>query len=577
MNPARNTARRRSSQSALSWEVERLERELAASREREQRARREVEESRERFERLLAASRSFAHSLSGGRRQRKDIGRYLRAEHAVDRALAEAYNLEAVAASILRILAEHLGWRAALLWIAEEETLRCVAVWHRPNVVPDGFAQARLRTNLARGEHLPGKAVAINAPVWEGPHEAGDPVDGLGSALAFPITQSHGVFGAVELLGGEIGNPSEELLYAVRLIGDRLGHFVERQRAQEEISEAEARLRLATEAGQLGLLDWNVATGESQCSGAFARIFDLPLEGGTTLTYEDLLARVHNDDRERVKGTFDASITDGTPYDLEFRITAPGGVRWIHLKGRVHKNRAGESTRVLGIMLDITEKKQAEQESERLRFLEASIHAEAAERDRISRELHDRVAHSMGVAHQSLQLYEALAEEDPERAHGKLHTAQEMTKLALEQTRNLSMELRRSETENGLVPALQDLLEVAVPDDVDAELSISGAESGLSGHQRGQLYLILREAVRNAVKHSGCRQLKVGLDMTPEEVSGYVEDDGSGLAGDGQSGLGLRSVMERAALLQGTAEVYDSPQGGAGVRVLLPLRNGKGE
>ena len=62
-----------------------------------------------------------------------------------------------------------------------------------------------------------------------------------------------------------------------------------------------------------------------------------------------------------------------------------------------------------------------------------------------------------------------------------------MTQTALEQTRNLSMELRRSETGNGLVPALQDLLEVAVPDGVGAELSTSGAESRLSDHQRGQL------------------------------------------------------------------------------------------
>jgi signal transduction histidine kinase len=210
------------------------------------------------------------------------------------------------------------------------------------------------------------------------------------------------------------------------------------------------------------------------------------------------------------------------------------------------------------------------------RLLEASVHAEAAERDRISRELHDRVAHSMGAAHQSLQLYEALAEKDPERAHGKLHTAKEMTKLALEQTRNLSMELRRSETENGLVPALQDLLEVAVPDDISANLSTSGAESLLSDHQRGQLYVILREAVRNAVRHSGCRHLTVGVNITREKVSGYVEDDGRGFGdnGDGEGGLGLRSIEERAALLNGMARVYSSPQGGAGVRVLLPLRGG---
>jgi signal transduction histidine kinase len=140
------------------------------------------------------------------------------------------------------------------------------------------------------------------------------------------------------------------------------------------------------------------------------------------------------------------------------------------------------------------------------------------------------------------------------------------------------MELRHSETENGLVPALQDLLEVAVPDGISAELSTSGAESRLSDHQRGQLYLILREAVRNAVRHSGCRSLTVGLDITSENVSGYVEDDGRGFDGNGgtRDGIGLQSIRERAALLEGTAEVYSSQKGGAGVQVRLPLRNGAG-
>jgi signal transduction histidine kinase len=128
------------------------------------------------------------------------------------------------------------------------------------------------------------------------------------------------------------------------------------------------------------------------------------------------------------------------------------------------------------------------------------------------------------------------------------------------------------------VQALQDLLEVAVPDDISTELSTSGVDSLLSDYQCGQLYLILREAVRNAVKHSGCRRLTVGLDITSEEVSGYVEDDGPGFVDNGgtREGLGLRSIRERAALLEGTAEVYSSHEGGGGVRVLLPLRNGRG-
>ena len=583
MSPARNPSGRHSDWNTWAArgrrpEVERLEKELAESHARERKARREAEETRERFERLLNASRSFTRTLSSGRQQQRKSRQYLAVQHAVDRVLAGADSLEDAAADVLRTLGENLGWQVAVLWVAGEETLRCLAVWQRPNAVPDGFARARLRMTLAHGERLPGRAVAINRPVWEGSNESHDRASGLRGALAFPITESGGASGAIELLGGEVGTPNNELLYTVGLISGRLGQFAERHRSGVELREAEEQYRLATEAGHVGLLDWDVATGESRCSGALAKIFGFPIEGGS-LTYEGLLASVHHDDRERTRGTLDASIATGAPYDLEFRVVAPDdGVSWVHLKGRVYTNEAGESTRVLGVMLDVTEKKQAERESERLRSLEASARAEATERERISRELHDRVAHSMGVAHQSLQLYEALAENYPERAHNKLHTANEMTKLALEQTRNLSMELRRSETENGLVPALQDLLEIAVPDDISANLSASGAESLLSDHQRGQLYVILREAVRNAVRHSDCRHLKVGLDVTPEEVSGYVEDDGHGFEdnGDTKDGLGLRSIKERAALLEGKTEVYSSLGGGAGVRVRLPLLNGGG-
>ncbi|MBA3703688.1 MAG: hypothetical protein H0W79_12890 [Rubrobacteraceae bacterium] len=90
--------------------------------------------------------------------------------------------------------------------------------------------------------------------------------------------------------------------------------------------------------------------------------------------------------------------------------------------------------------------------------------------------------------------------------------------------------------------------------------------------------MILREAIRNAVRHSGCRRLMIGLDVTSERISGFVEDDGRGFEDNGETegGLGLRSVRERAALLEGTVEVYSSLEGGAGVQVCFPLRNGVG-
>ena len=561
----------------------RLERELAESRARERRARHEAAEMRVRFERLLDASKRFTRTLSDRSRHLLTSRQHLLIHHAIDGILAEATGLENAAAGVLQTLGKYLGWQVTVLWVAGEETLRCVEVWHKPNAAPDGFEEARLRTSCVRGEGLPGIAWAENRPVWapELPQEgrfvgeADSPEGGLRSVLAFPITGGGRPRGIIELLGSEVLHRDEELHYAVWLVGRRIGQFFDRREDQEELREAEEQLRLATEAGRVGLLDWDVLADERRCSGAMAEIYGYP-PGEFNLSYEEFLERVHPDDRGRVRSTLDAAVAAGAPYELEFRIVRPAGdIRWVHAKGRVHRDEKGVFARMLGVSLDVTERKQAEQEHERLHSLEVGAHAEAAERERISRELHDRVAHSMGVAHQSLQLYEALAEKDPVRAHSKLHTAKEMTKTALEQTRNLSMELRRSETENGLVPALQDLLKVAVPDDISTELSTSGAESRLSDHQRGQLYLILREAVRNAVRHSSCHCLTVGLHITSEYVSGYVEDDGSGFEGNGgtRDGLGLRSIRERAALLEGTAELYSSHKGGARVQVRLPLRN----
>jgi PAS domain S-box-containing protein len=567
-------------------EVERLVRELEESRASERRARLEAAQTNERFERLIKASRNFTRMMSDRRRQLLISRQYLVVHHAIDRVLAEADDLEDAGADILRTIGENLGWQMAALWVAREETLHCIETWHGPYVASNSVKEACLGASLMRGEGLPGRAWAGHRPVWaeDVPQEkrsswdADAPEYWLRGAFAFPISGDGGLHGIIELLGSEVLHPDEELLYSVGLMGRRIGQFVDRRRADKELHEAEERLRLATEAGRVGLLDWDVLADESRCSGAMAEIYGYP-PGEFNPSYEGFLESVHPDDRVRVRRTLDAAVAAGAQHELEFRIVRPAGdVRWVHYKGRVHRDERGTPARVLGVSIDITEQKQAEEERERLHSLEVGAHAEAAERERISRELHDRVAHSMGVAYQSIQLYEALAEKDPVRARGKLHTAQEMTKTALEQTRNLSVELRHSETENGLVAALQDLLEVTVPDDISAELSISGAESRLSDQQRGQLYLILREAVRNAVRHSGCGSLTVGLDIASEEIFGYVEDDGCGFEGNGetQGGLGLRSIRERTTLLQGTTEMYSSPEGGAGVRVRLPLLNGRG-
>jgi signal transduction histidine kinase len=240
------------------------------------------------------------------------------------------------------------------------------------------------------------------------------------------------------------------------------------------------------------------------------------------------------------------------------------------------------------VTLDVTEARELEEERERARARELTARAEAAERERINRELHDRVAHTMGVAHQSLELFSALAERAPERAREKLELAKEATRMALDQTRGLSAQLARhqaEETRDGLTSALRELLETHLPDGVEGDLSATGDETAIPPPVREQTYLVMREAVRNAVAHSGSKRVGVGIEVDGGELRGRVEDDGGGFeprggsgggSNDGEdggsaAGVGLRSMRERTEMLGGRLEISSMRGRGTAVEVRIPL------
>ena len=213
-------------------------------------------------------------------------------------------------------------------------------------------------------------------------------------------------------------------------------------------------------------------------------------------------------------------------------------------------------------------------EQERSRSREAEARVRAHERRAIGRELHDRVAHAMGVVHQSLQLYEALRDRDPEKAAEKLGLAKRMTLEAMGQTRELSRALTADEAGENLGAALSGMLSELVPPGVAHELSVAGEEGAIPAYAREQLFLVLREAVRNAVSHSGAAKVGVSVLVEEKRVVGVVEDDGRGFerktAGPEEIG-GLAHMAERASLLGGTCSVDSAPGEGTRVEVSLPV------
>jgi signal transduction histidine kinase len=216
-------------------------------------------------------------------------------------------------------------------------------------------------------------------------------------------------------------------------------------------------------------------------------------------------------------------------------------------------------------------------ERERHLVHKVTTRTRAHERRRIGRELHDRVAHTMGVVHQSLMLYEAYRRHDPKKAEEKLELAKRMASEAMKDTRDLSQALSLSEHEEEgleLEAALSELLRDFVPPEMEGKLVVVGEEGAVSGEVREQLFLVLREAVRNTLSHSGASKVSVEVRTDEERIVGVVEDDGRGFgrkSSERAEAGGLAYMAERASLMGGTCSIESAPGEGTRVETSFPL------
>jgi signal transduction histidine kinase len=200
------------------------------------------------------------------------------------------------------------------------------------------------------------------------------------------------------------------------------------------------------------------------------------------------------------------------------------------------------------------------------------------ERRRIARELHDRVAHAIGVGLQHLDLHRIYRErEEHERASTKLRQVSETMREAMSITRGLSEELRQSVGPRGLVAAMRSYLETNVPPNVDVVFDAGGEASddakAVPTEVAEEIYVVLREAVRNALLHSGTDRLSLSLVIDRMSVTATVTDFGTGFEGrpeDLRTG-GLLSMRERVEIIGGSLSISDSPAGGTTVALQVPL------
>jgi signal transduction histidine kinase len=210
---------------------------------------------------------------------------------------------------------------------------------------------------------------------------------------------------------------------------------------------------------------------------------------------------------------------------------------------------------------------------------EKAVRAVAEERARISRELHDVVAHHVSVI--AVQAGAAAEEATTDPAREALGHIQQTSRQVLAELRSMLEVLSSDEAGPGLAPQpslgeVDQLVDQSRTAGLPVELVIAGERRELPAIVDLAAYRIVQEALTNIRTHAGPAHARVELRYTDDALALEVTDDGhaAGQAGNGGGGRGLVGMRERVALVGGRLEAGPRPGGGFRVAAVLPLDGG---
>ena len=189
--------------------------------------------------------------------------------------------------------------------------------------------------------------------------------------------------------------------------------------------------------------------------------------------------------------------------------------------------------------------------------------AALAERERIGRDLHDLLGHTLSLIALKSELAGKLFERDASAARREIDDVTRVARDALSQVRHAVTGIRAAGLSTELAAARQ-LLESA-----GVSFSYALADVELSTEQETALSLVVREAVTNIQRHARATKARVELVALREQMHLRIEDDGNG--GDLRAGNGLTGIRERVNALDGQFRIDSSRSTGTRLDILLPL------
>jgi two-component sensor histidine kinase len=336
----------------------------------------------------------------------------------------------------------------------------------------------------------------------------------------------------------------------------------ERVKAQRDLTKAQERLNQALSAsGMVGTFDWHVQTDTFYSDAHFAQMFSVdPAKGEKGASLAEYLAGIHPDDVERITAAVNAALATGEGYIQEYRLLQKDRtVRWVEARGRCLKDGDGKPSNFVGVVVDITNQKEA-QERQRL----------------LAREANHRVKNLFAVFMGIIGLSARSARTPQEMAQslrGRLHALMQAKDLIRPGIMGTEAHVERTTVDEVVRTVLR-----PYDDGASSErIVIGGPDVSVGETAVTSVALALHETATNAAKYGALSEPNGAIRVTWEMHGGdfHLEWDETGgpviVAPPHASGFGSE-LMERsiAGQLGGKIE-YDWQRDGLKLTLTVPL------
>ena len=338
---------------------------------------------------------------------------------------------------------------------------------------------------------------------------------------------------------------------SVSCIKDTGGNFVgsvavnsditEKKRIEEKIKESEERYELAQRAAGIGSWDWNISTGELIWSDKIEVMFGFR-KGHFNKTYDAFIECIHPDDRQLVIDSVNECLKNNKEYDIDHRIVWPdGSIHWVRETGDVIRNKSKKPIRMVGIVQDITHKKETE---EKIKKLNEDLFRYSLELTAINKELEAfsySVSHDLRAPLRSIDGFgEALLEEYSDKLDDvgrdylrRVRNATQKMGRIIDDLLKLSR-ITRSPVNHDLVN-LTDLSQSIVNElqsnDSKRKVTIHIEKNLTAVADKDLMYIALENLIGNAWKFTSKKQhaiIKIGKTTNKNKTVFFIRDNGAG-------------------------------------------------